>query len=142
MLKGINHVTLRVRSLEQSETFYCELLGFQRVGSRPGMGFYSSGQHNHELALVEDPVFTKSASGTSGFEHVAFTVENKRELAFLYQRVIDAEYPVSQGVDHVISQSFYVRDRDGYLVELTVDTPRCDWKQNPDAFRKDFPLDI
>lgn len=142
MLKGINHVTLRVRSLERSEAFYCALLGFQRVGSRPGMGFYSSGQYNHELALVEDPAFTKSASGASGFEHVAFTVENKKDLASLYQRIIDAGYSVSQGVDHVISQSFYVRDKDRYLIELTVDTPRPDWNQNPHAFKKDFQLDI
>jgi catechol-2,3-dioxygenase len=35
--------------------------------------------------------------------------------------------------DHTVTQSLYLHDPDGNEVELYVDVPGMDWKQNPQA---------
>ncbi|HEB82052.1 MAG TPA: VOC family protein [Gammaproteobacteria bacterium] len=139
---GINHVTLRVQNLARSEAFYCGLLGLKRVGERRGMAFYSSGHYNHELALMEDPAITPQAIAQGGLMHIAFNVSDEAALKALYQRMIEAGHPVSEGVDHVISHAFYTRDADGYTVEITTDMPRETWENNPSAFRHDKSMEI
>lgn len=139
---GVNHVTLRVTNLERSAAFYCDLLGLQKVGSRPGMQFFSSGHYNHELALMEAPQLDKSVIQQGGLVHIGFNVEDEQALSELYQKMVDAGYPVSSGVNHVISRSFYTRDPDGYSIELTIDCDRAEWQDNPDAFQDDHAFEI
>ena len=55
IIGGINHVSLRVKNLQQAETVWSGILGLKRVGEHSRMNFYSGGTYNHELALVEDP---------------------------------------------------------------------------------------
>jgi len=143
MIKGgINHITLRVQNLQRAESFYSDLLGLRRVGQRSGMYFYSSGHYNHELALVEDPEITLADTQQSGLLHIAFNLEDMQALKTLYKRLIDAGYPVSTGVDHIISRSFYTRDVDGYLIELTTDCSSREYEQNPNAFMRDKSLKL
>ncbi len=134
---GVNHVTLRVKDLLRSEEFYSGLLGLTRVGERPGMHFYSSGHYNHELALLEDPDMTAVDIKRGGLVHIGFNIENKSVLEVLYKKFSELDNPVSAGVDHTISQSFYARDPDGYVIELTTDCPRKEWESNPESFMKD-----
>lgn len=139
---GINHVTLRVTSLERSATFYRDLLGMGQVGYRPGMQFFSSGQYNHELVLMEDPQLSKSSLQQGGLVHIGFNVENIQALSDLYHKLTEAGYPVSTGIDHVISHSFYTRDPDGYTIELTTDCDKTEWADNTEAFNYDNAIDI
>ena len=137
---GINHITLRVQNIKRADIFYSGILGLKRVGHRSGMNFYSSGLYNHELALVEDSSITLADIQQSGLVHIAFNIEDMQALKMIYQDLIDAEYPVSTGVDHNISHSFYTRDVDGYLIELTTDCASHEWEQNPHAFKWDKSL--
>jgi catechol 2,3-dioxygenase-like lactoylglutathione lyase family enzyme len=65
--RGINHLVLNVRDMEESHRFWTEIVGFHQVGqfmpqpdrpNSPDMRFYSgnrgSGAHHHDLALVEN----------------------------------------------------------------------------------------
>ena len=134
---GINHVILRVQNLQQSEKFYSGILGLTLVGQRTSMSFYSSGHYNHELALVEDPSITLASIQHSGLLHIAFNVEDMTTLKTIYQTLKNAGYPVSTGVDHNVSCSFYTRDTDGYLIELTTDCAPHKWGQDTHAFKLD-----
>lgn len=131
---GINHITLRVQNLQRSNRFYSGLLGLKLVGKCSGMDFYSSGLYNHELALIEDSSITSTRIRHGGLIHLAFNIENIETLKTLYRDLIVNNFPVSAGVDHTISQSFYTHDPDGYAVELTIDQPRHEWELNPNAF--------
>lgn len=139
---GINHVTLRVKSLQRAESFYCELLGLKRVGERNGMAFYSSGRYNHELALLEDPGISAEAIRRGGLLHIAFNVADGQALKRLYRKLSKNRYPVSGGVDHIISHAFYTRDPDGYSIEITTDRPVEEWQMDADAFKQDREIDI
>jgi len=139
---GVNHIMLRVKDLSRAEAFYSDLLGLDRVGQRKGIHFYSSGQYNHELALVEDNLLDSAQVRNNGLVHIAFNVENSMQLTSLYEKLKHLNYPVSPGVDHVIARSFYTRDPDGYSIELTTDRAASEWTKNPQAFKADYPLDL
>jgi catechol 2,3-dioxygenase len=143
-LKGINHVVLKVRDLERAERFY-RLLGFQPAGTRPdlGMRFYYGGAHAHDLALKEmGPDAPEPPREGVGLFHFCVTVEDEAELAVLRERLRAAGHRVSEGIDHVVSHSFYTRDPDGNGVEVTWDTPEADWRHLDNPFERDLPLDI
>ena len=137
-IDGINHATLRVQDLDRAGIFYHEVLGLKRVGQRPSMHFYSSGRYAHELALLHDRSYQPPEN--SGLVHLCFNVRDAASLRALYQQCHAKGFPTSDGVDHIVMHSFYVRDPDGYLIEIGMDRPVEEWQQNPQAFAKDSAL--
>ncbi len=148
---GINHLVLNVRDLEESHRFWTELLGFQQVGelkpgpSRPNpprMRFYS-GDHggrlnHHDVALIENPnVPPPPDPGAAGpalaINHIAIALPSReawlRQLAFLQQRGV----PFDRRVEHGMTHSLYIRDPNGYEVELLYELPREVWEGDIDA---------
>jgi catechol 2,3-dioxygenase len=64
--RGINHLVLNVRDMEESHRFWTKIVGFRQVGQltprpdrpNPPMRFYSGDKegetHHHDIALVEN----------------------------------------------------------------------------------------
>lgn len=141
-LRGINHVVLKVRNLEASDRFYREVLGLEKVGDRGAIWFYSAGAHHHDLALLEIGEDAQGPSPASpGLFHFCFDVPGEAALGRLYRRCREARVQILGGVDHNISRSFYVRDPDGNVVELTVDIPREQWADQANPFAEDRPYE-
>lgn len=142
-LRGINHVVLKVRSLERSDAFYRGVLGMERVGMRPGMWFYSAGRHHHDLALIElGELAEQPKQSAVGLFHLCFDVSDEVALAELFKKVQVAGGWVSQPVDHNVMHSFYATDPDGNVVEFGVDVPKSDWRDPHDPFARDEPYDL
>src|ERR1700758_1434482 len=61
--RGLNHLVINVRDIEESHRFWTEILGFKQVGislRRGGKMRFYSGDHDgrmnhHDIALVENP---------------------------------------------------------------------------------------
>jgi catechol 2,3-dioxygenase len=141
-LRGINHVVLKVRELERSRRFY-ERLGFQQVGQRPRMIFFRAGGHPHDLALWElGPGAVDAPRQAVGLFHFCVTVESEADLAELHSRMVADGHPIVQVVDHVASRSFYVRDPDGNMLEITYDVPEAEWAHLDNPFGADYPYDL
>ncbi|NER33548.1 MAG: VOC family protein [Oscillatoria sp. SIO1A7] len=143
MLRGINHIVLKVRDLKTADRFYREILGMQRVGERSGMWFYHAGGHPHDLALVEvGPDATQAQKYQTGLFHFCLTVENEQALAELYNRCRLANVPNLGTVDHTVMRSFYISDPDGHVVEIGMDVPREEWDEIANPFAKDRAYNI
>ena len=140
LVKGINHVVLKVQNLEASDHFYREVVGLEAVGGRGRMRFYSAGAHTHDFAIVEvgpaSPSRPHDASRSTGLFHFCFDVATEADLKSLYARLRAAGVAVSGGVDHNVMHSFYVHDPDGHVVEFGVDVPRDEWA-GPDPWAED-----
>ena len=141
-VRGINHVVLRVSDLEASDRFYRGVLGLSRVGERGRMWFYSAGTHHHDLGLVETGRRGNESASQSSLFHLCFDVPGEAALARLHRRCVEAGVTVLGGVDHNISRSFYVRDPDGNVVELTFDLPRGEWANQTEPFAEDLPYEV
>ena len=150
--RGINHLVLNVRDLEESHRFWTEVVGFKQVGelkptaqrpNPPRMRFYSGdreGQtHHHDIALVENQALPAPPAEWGMFgmpvavNHIAITLPDReswlRQLTYLQARGVKFDRRVEHGMTH----SLYIHDPNGYGVELLYDLPKEIWEGDIDA---------
>ena len=129
----IGHVHLKVASLERSLAFYRELLGFeetQRYGD--SAVFISAGGYHHHIGL--NTWYSKNSPPapvhSTGLFHTAIVYPERKDLAIILKRLIEAKFPLTGASDHGVSQALYMNDPDGNGVELYWDRPREEWPVN------------
>jgi catechol 2,3-dioxygenase len=142
---GLNHLVLNVRDIEASHRFWTEMLGFHQVGEVPprlggvqrgAMRFYSGVRdgrmHHHDIALVDTPDLAQP-EGPNPIGHVAIALPDReswlRQLAFLQNHGVAFERRVEHGMTH----SLYIREPNGYSVELLYELPRETWEGDINA---------
>jgi catechol 2,3-dioxygenase-like lactoylglutathione lyase family enzyme len=129
---GLDHVVLRVRDLERSIGFYRDVLGLPiecleeyRAGTRP---FVSARVGGQLIDLVPDPNYDPAAGTRSGgFMHLCVRVAGALErdvLPRVRTRGVDLveDAPAIRLGATGYGRSIYVRDPDGYVVELKEET--------------------
>lgn len=144
---SIGHVHLKVSDLKRAMEFYCGLLGFD-VTTMYGedAAFISAGGYHHHIGL--NTWYSKGGGpapqNTAGLFHTAILYNDRKELAFIYKRLIDAGYPFTGFADHGVSEALYLNDPDGNGVELYWDKPKEQWPRNADGFLQMYtkPLDL
>ncbi|MBC8345670.1 MAG: VOC family protein [Candidatus Marinimicrobia bacterium] len=132
----LGHVVFYVKDLEQSLAFYRDLLGFEQVGefSRPFTAVaLTAGRTHHEVLLIQVGDAPSQPKGHRiGLYHIGIKVgDSLDELRAVRDELNEAGVPISGLSDHIVSQSIYLEDPDGNEVELYVDDPDVDWKNNP-----------
>ncbi len=141
---GLNHLVINVRDMVETHKFWTEMLGFTQVGEfqpvrRGGparkMQFYSADHagkmSHHDIAFMEIPGLpAPAADGTlvSAIGHIAIALPDReswlKQLAFLQASGVKFERRVEHGMTH----SLYIRDPNGYSVELLYELPRAVWE--------------
>jgi catechol 2,3-dioxygenase len=147
MMANLGHVVFYVRDLERSVKFYTEAVGLDLSGEifNGRAALLSGGSTHHELLLIQVGEAQGPMHGKRiGLYHVGWRIgEAIDELKALYNKLNELGYAIDGLSDHTISQSIYLRDPDGNEVELYVDDPDFDWK-NDDSWMEApvKPLDI
>ncbi len=120
----IGHVHLTVANLERALKFYRDLMGFQ-VTARFGKDavFLSSGNYHHHIGLNtwSGENATPAPHGHTGLYHYAILYPSREDLAKAFKRVWEANYPIEGASDHGVSESVYIKDPDGNMIELYYD---------------------
>jgi catechol 2,3-dioxygenase len=126
----IGHVHLKVTNLQRSLDFYCGLLGFelqQQYGD--SAAFISAGGYHHHIGL--NTWHSKDAGpapvSAAGLYHVAILYPEKKDLATILKRLIEAKYPLTGAANHGVSEAIYLDDPDGNGIELYWDKPKEEW---------------
>jgi catechol 2,3-dioxygenase len=143
----IGHVHLKVADLARALGFYRDLLGFTVTATYGDQAaFLSAGGYHHHIGLNTwysrgGPPAPRRAAGLF---HTAIRYPTRRELAIAYQRLIDADYPLTGAADHGVSEALYLDDPDGNGVELYWDRPQADWPTHSDGSLHMYtrPLDL
>ncbi|WP_069660275.1 VOC family protein [Arcticibacter eurypsychrophilus] len=132
----IGHVHLKVADLKRSLAFYCDLLGFElMVSYGDEAAFISAGGYHHHIGLntwdsKNAPPATRDGVG---LYHTAILYPERRDLAAIYQRLLDAKHPNIGASDHGVSEALYLRDPDNNGVELYWDRPKELWPRLEDG---------
>ena len=147
---GLNHMVINVRDIEETHRFWTEILGFQQVGEfgsgdpsglRRKMRFYSADLGDgrlthHDIAFCEVPslpVPNEDGKLVSAIGHIAIGFPDReawlRALAYLQASGVKFERRVEHGMTH----SVYIRDPNGYSVELLYELPREMWEGDINA---------
>ena len=133
-IKELGHVVLYVSDIQRSRAFYRDVLGFREIFAAPSAAVYSSGRTHHELLLLGvGPDAQPIPQGRRvGMYHFGLKVgDSDDELRAARDAVIAAGATIVGASDHVVTHSLYLRDPDGNEIELYVDVPGVDWKNDP-----------
>ena len=132
----IGHVHLKVANIARSLEFYCGLLGFElttRYGT--SAAFISAGGYHHHIGL--NTWYSKDLPPAQvnavGLFHTAILYPTRKDLAFIYDRLRRAYYPLTGASDHGVSEALYLNDPDENGVELYWDRPKEEWPKKEDG---------
>ena len=129
----IGHIHLKCADLERSLKFYRDLLGFE-VQQYYGDSavFISAGGYHHHIGL--NTWYSKNAPPApvhaAGLFHTAIVYPERKDLAIILKRLIDAQYPLTGASDHGVSEAIYLNDPDQNGVELYWDKPKETWPRD------------
>lgn len=132
----IGHVHLKVADLDRALSFYKDLLGFE-ITTRYGTQavFLSAGGYHHHIGL--NTWYSRNAPpapvSSAGLFHTAILYATRKELAAIFKRLLDANYPFTGFADHGVSEALYLNDPDENGVELYWDKPREQWPVDADG---------
>ncbi len=131
----LGHVVFYVKDIEVSLAFYRDVLGFQEIGRifEGKAVALTSGRTHHEVLLIQvGDVPGPSSRPRRGLYHIGIKVgESLEDLRAAKLELEHAGFPIDGMSDHTVSQSLYLKDPDGNEVEVYVDDPRVNWKENP-----------
>lgn len=132
----IGHIHLTVSDLEKSLAFYRDILGFKVTATFNNSAvFLSSGNYHHHIAI--NTWAGKGApsppKGYTGLYHFAILYPNRRELAKIFKRIWELNYPIEGASDHGVSESIYLLDPDSNGVELYADKMQEYWPKDDDG---------
>lgn len=117
---AFDHVALRVRDLERSIAWYRDVLGLEREHI-PAWGDYPvvlrAGGASLALFQAASPDLPSTPPEAIRVTHIAFRVG--REAFARARGHLEALGLAPQFQDHELCHSLYVRDPDGYEVEIT-----------------------
>jgi len=132
----IGHVHLKVSDIQRSLDFYCGLLGFEITTTYGAdAAFISAGGYHHHIGLNvwHSKNGPPAPRGSAGLYHTAILYPGRKDLAFIFQRLRKADYPLTGAADHGVSEALYLDDPDKNGVELYWDRPREQWPKKPDG---------
>ena len=132
----IGHVHLKVADLDRAIGFYGGVLGFavmQRRGDQAA--FLSAGGYHHHIGLNtwESKGATPPPPGHTGLYHTAILYPDRKALAEVLKRVVQAGIALDGASDHGVSEALYLTDPDGNGVELYCDRAVLDWPRAADG---------
>jgi catechol 2,3-dioxygenase len=132
----IGHVHLKVADISRSLEFYCGLLGFELMMMYgDSAAFISAGGYHHHIGLntwysKDEPPAPVHAPGLF---HTAIVYPTRKNLAFIYNRLMQENYPLTGASDHGVSEALYLNDPDENGVELYWDRPKELWPKKEDG---------
>ncbi len=142
-IKELGHLVLYVRDLKASVHFYRDVLGWRPVLGGdddkplpfPAAAFNApSNRTHHELLLIE---VGKDATAIPqgrrvGLYHFGLKVgDSDDELREALATLKENDVTILGASDHTVTHSLYIADPDGNEVELFIDVPGVDWKNDP-----------
>jgi catechol-2,3-dioxygenase len=140
-------VVLKVRDIERAARFYRDVLGLKEVArgefGRP-MAFFSTGDNHHDVAVMEMGADAPAPPpDATGLYHVALRIGTTLDELREARAHLEAHGIVDMRIrDHVVSQSIYVTDPDGNMVELYVDADPSTWRDTPEVVATSRPLTL
>lgn len=128
MIKGINHITLSVKDVDQSFEFYTQILGFKPVVKWPKGAYLLAGDLWFCLFLDDNTRKSKLPEYT----HIAFTI-SEQNFKIMSERIKKSGVKIWQE-NRTEGDSLYFVDPNGHKLEIHTSSlkARMKWaKTNP-----------
>jgi catechol 2,3-dioxygenase len=126
----IGQVSLTVRDLDRSVSFYRDVLGFREIAGPEDASARTTRLGSGRRVLLELHENTSAVPKprrSSGLFHFAILVPSRAALGRSLRRLSDQRWPLSGASDHLVSEALYLSDPDGLGIEIYRDRPRDEW---------------
>lgn len=137
-VKELGHLVLYVRDIVASARFYRDILGWRQImgdDTMPVAAFAAPNlRTHHELLLIQvgadaTPI---PAGRRVGMYHFGLKIgDSDDELREAVVTLQEKGVPILGASDHTVTHSLYIADPDGNEIELYVDVPGVDWRNDP-----------
>src|SRR5579872_583252 len=117
--EGVLHFTIPVKNLDRAESFYTDLLGFEKVGRTDRIVFLRAGGDFFNLTYSANPI-TLNPEGEHQI-HSAFRVTPEiyeQTIKTLPQKGVEIFKEENRESGVFVGRSAYVRDPDGNVIEF------------------------
>lgn len=132
----LGHMVLNVSDLAASRDFYVKVVGLQVVAENEPrkIVFLSLGDDHHHLALIQRATGARPDSTQPGLVHFAWRLADFKALQAAYRELTGSGIEV-EPIQHNVTNSLYIKDPDGQLVELYCDR----WENGIEVMRTEGP---
>jgi catechol-2,3-dioxygenase len=142
-IKELGHLVLYVRNVDRSASFYRDVLGWRQIIGGPEDGpapfraaafSAPSGRTHHELLLIEvgEDAAGQPPGRRVGLYHFGLKIGDSDDALRAALSTLEAnDVDVVGASDHTVTHSLYITDPDGNEIELYVDVPGIDWRNDP-----------
>jgi catechol 2,3-dioxygenase-like lactoylglutathione lyase family enzyme len=115
-VRGITHINLVVADVERSKTFYMSVFGLEEMFSpAPTLTFLKVSGTDDVIALQQGP----EAPRAEKIDHFGFSLAAQEDRELAIEQVIAAGGSLVERGSHGPGNPYaYVRDPDGYMIEL------------------------
>lgn len=125
MITGISHITLSVRSLDESFNFYREVLSFKPLMKSPKSAYFLAG--DLWFCIEEDSNVRSDA--LPEYTHIAFSVTADDFIAIEERIMTSSAHIFKKNTSE--GDSIYFQDPNGHKLEIHVG----DWRSRLDSYR-------
>jgi catechol 2,3-dioxygenase len=144
-IRRTSHLTLRVRDLAASRAFYAELLHLVPIAETNGRTYLAGAPGGQPvLALEQAPpgdAPMPEPKKMFGMDHFSMEVASFTELQNAYRYLKGKGIDVHHTVDHGVTNSVYLIDPDGNLIEVYHDVPRAEYANIDSPFGSFGPIE-
>ena len=120
--RKLGHIVMNVSDLDASLDFYTKVIGAEVVSQVPEsrVAFLSLGEQHHDIALVQRATGAPPDPAQPGLVHMAWQLGDFAELQAAHEELTEAGIKL-EPIQHNITNSLYMADPDGNVVELYCD---------------------
>lgn len=137
----VGEVSINVVNLNQSITFYKDVIGFQVLSQTESKAILTADGKTPLLLLEQPSGVVKKENRTTGLYHFALLLPKRTDLANFLTHLVELQYPLGAS-DHYVSEALYISDPDGNGIEVYYDRPSSEWTwSNGEVQMATEPLD-
>lgn len=125
----IGAVHLATAHMPQQVMFYTSGIGFKLLKQEDKTAVLGASPERPLLTLTWNPS-ARLQKGTTGLYHMAIRVPNRYELARTLAHLAQAGAEFEGVADHLVSESFYLKDFDGNGIEVYRDRQEEEWPRD------------
>ncbi|WP_077213111.1 VOC family protein [Bacillus dakarensis] len=122
----VDHVKIKVESLERSLKYYQEIIGFKVLEKTETSAKLTTDGKTSILSLEQPENALPKQGRTTGLYHFAILLPNRSDLANIVFHFIENKIQLGSS-DHLVSEALYLSDPDGNGIEIYIDRDPSQW---------------
>jgi len=131
----ISRVDLNVKNLNASLDFYLNKLGFSVLKQEKEFVALTVDHKNEILRLYENQKMIKS--NNMNIYHFALLLPTRKDLSKFLHHLIINQIEIDGAADHKVSEAIYLRDPDGFGIEVACDRDDKEWEISEEKIHMD-----